>query len=82
MNATILPVLFISNVFVPMESAPEWLDTASHLLPVRHFADAMMDLYARGADAGLPLMELGVITLWGVIGVLGALRFFSWEPRR
>jgi len=81
-NATILPVLFISNVFVPMESAPEWLDTASHLLPVHHFADAMMDLYARGADAGLPLMELGVITLWGVIGVLGALRFFSWEPRR
>ncbi|CAN5498233.1 ABC transporter permease [soil metagenome] len=81
-NATVLPVLFISNVFIQMENAPAWLDTVSHLLPVRHFADAMMALYASGADASLPWTELGVIALWGVIGVVAALRFFSWEPRR
>ncbi len=81
-NATILPVLFISNVFVQMESAPEWLGTVSHLLPVRHFANAMMDLYASGAGAGAPWKEVGVIILWGMIGVVAALRFFSWEPRR
>ena len=81
-NATILPVLFISNVFVQMDDAPEWLDAVSHLLPVRHFADAMMELYASGAAAGVPWLDIGVIALWGVIGVVGALRFFSWEPRR
>ena len=81
-NATILPVLFISNVFIQMENAPDWIDAISHLLPVRHFADAMMDLYARGADAGVPWTDLGVIALWGVIGGLAAVRFFSWEPRR
>ncbi len=81
-NATILPVLFISNVFVQMDGAPRWLDAVSHLLPVRHFADAMMELYAPGAGAGVPWSELGVIGLWGVIGVAGALRLFSWEPRR
>lgn len=81
-NATILPVLFVSNVFVPLSNAPEWLDAVSHALPVRHFADAMMDLYARGADAGLPLLEIGVIALWGAIGIGLALRFFTWEPRR
>jgi ABC-2 type transport system permease protein len=80
-NATILPVLFISNVFIQMENAPDWLDAISHLLPVRHFADAMMELYARGADAGVPWTEVGVIALWGVIGVVAAVRFFSWEPR-
>ena len=80
-NATILPVLFISNVFIQMENAPDWLDAISHLLPVRHFADAMMELYARGADAGVPWTEVGVITLWGVIGVVAAVRLFSWEPR-
>jgi ABC-2 type transport system permease protein len=80
-NATILPVLFISNVFIQMENAPDWLDAISHLLPVRHFADAMMELYARGADAGVPRTEVGVIALWGVIGVVAAVRFFSWEPR-
>jgi ABC-2 type transport system permease protein len=81
-NATILPVLFISNVFIQMDNAPAWLDTVSHLLPVRHFADGMMALYADGAAAGVPWAEIGVIALWGMIGVAAALRFFSWEPRR
>lgn len=80
-NATILPVLFISNVFIQMENAPDWLDAISHLLPVRHFADAMLELYASGTDAGVPWIEIGVIALWGVIGVVVALRLFSWEPR-
>lgn len=81
-NATILPVLFISNVFIQMDNPPDWIETVSHLLPVRHFADAMMKLYGSGAAAGVPWMEIGVIALWGVIGVVAALRFFSWEPRR
>lgn len=81
-NATILPVLFISNVFIQMENAPEWLDTVSHVLPVRHFADAMLGLYGAGDMAEMPWLEIGVIAAWGVAGVLGALRLFSWEPRR
>ena len=26
--------------------------------------------------------DLGIIALWGVIGLILALRYFSWEPRR
>ncbi len=80
-NAVVLPVLFISNVFIQMENAPDWLNTISYLLPVRHFADAMLELY-HSASAAVPWSEIGVIALWGVIGVAAALRFFSWEPRR
>ena len=53
-NALVLPILFISNVFVHMANAPAWLDTVSHVLPVRHVADAMLELYRRGAIAGFP----------------------------
>jgi len=81
-NATILPVLFISNVFIPIKNAPAWVDAVSHILPVRHFADAMIGLYTSGGAADFPWLELGVIAGWGLIGVVGALRFFSWEPRR
>jgi ABC-2 type transport system permease protein len=81
-NAIVLPLLFISNVFLQMENAPDWLNTVSLLFPVRHFADALHELYASGADAGIPWAEMGVIALWGVIGVVAALRFFRWEPRR
>ncbi|MGH2445334.1 MAG: ABC transporter permease [Candidatus Limnocylindria bacterium] len=81
-NAVVLPVLFISNVFFQMDNAPDWLNTVSRLLPVRHFADAMIDLYQHGADAGVPWTSIGVIALWGLAGVAMALRFFRWEPRR
>ena len=81
-NATILPVLFISNVFIQMDGAPDWLDTVSQLLPVRHVADAMLDLYARGADAGFPWGDIVVVAAWGLVGLVVALRFFRWEPRR
>lgn len=81
-NASILPVLFVSNVFIQMENAPGWLDTLSHLLPVRHVADATMGLYARGADAGMPWADIGVVAAWGIGGIVAALRLFSWEPRR
>ncbi|MEP6680460.1 MAG: ABC transporter permease [Chloroflexota bacterium] len=78
-NATILPLLFISNVFIRLDGAPAWIDTLSSVFPVRHFANAMLAIYA-----GTPLAwsDLAVIAAWGAAGVLLALRFFSWEPRR
>lgn len=81
-NATILPLLFISNVFINMDGAPDWLNTVSRLLPVRHVADATMALYRDGAAAGVPWTELGVVAAWGAVGVIAALALFSWEPRR
>jgi ABC-2 type transport system permease protein len=81
-NAIVLPVLFISNVFIQMDNAPDWLNTISYVLPVRHFADAVLDLYRLGSGAGVPWDHIGAIAAWGVLGVLVALRFFSWEPRR
>lgn len=81
-NAIVLPTLFVSNVFIQMDSAPDWLNTVSYVLPVRHFADAMLELYGSGAAAAFPWTEIGVIAAWGVAGVVLALRFFSWEPHR
>jgi ABC-2 type transport system permease protein len=81
-NAIVLPILFVSNVFIQMDQAPAWLDALSHVQPVRHFADAMLALYGIGDGDGVPWLEIGVIAAWGVAGVLAALRFFSWEPRR
>ena len=82
-NATILPLLFISNVFIQMDNAPGWLDTVSKIFPVRHFADAMMSIYSPAMAAGpFSWLDLGIVAAWGVAGVLIALRTFSWEPRR
>lgn len=82
-NATILPLLFISNVFIRMENAPAWLDTVSRIFPVRHFADALAAVYSPGiAPSEFRLADLAVVAAWGIGAMLVALRTFSWEPRR
>jgi ABC-2 type transport system permease protein len=80
-NATILPLLFISGIFVPLEVAPDWLVTFAELFPVKHFADAIIASYF-SVGSGLQLGDLWNIVLWGIAGVLLSVNFFSWEPRR
>ena len=84
-NASILPLLFISNVFIPVNQAPEWLETFSKLFPVRHVADATAASFVPdglGPDYVFDWTSLLVVALWGIAGLLLATRFFSWEPRR
>lgn len=84
-NASILPLLFVSNVFIPLNDAPGWLVTFSKLFPVRHFADATSAAFVPdtlGAQFVFEWTDLLVVAAWGVAGLLLATRFFSWEPRR
>jgi len=82
-NAVVLPLLFVSNVFIPLRSAPAWLDSLSQVFPVRHFADAMLRVYDPAtAGSALSVGDLGVMLIWGAVGLVVALRFFTWEPRR
>ena len=82
-NASILPLLFVSNVFIQMQNAPAWLDTLSKVFPVRHFADALMSIYSPGiAESAFRWEDLAILAAWGIGGLLLALRTFSWEPRR
>ncbi|MBA2556054.1 MAG: ABC transporter permease [Chloroflexi bacterium] len=81
-NAAILPLLFISNVFIRLDDAPAWLETLSRAFPVRHFADALLTAYdPQTPGAGLEPIALVVMALWGIGGIMVAAHFFSWEPR-
>ena len=82
-NVSILPLLFISDVFIPLQDAPGWLTTFAGIFPVRHFAMAMhtaFDPFETGA--GFEPVHLLAMAGWMVFGAAVALRFFSWEPRR
>lgn len=82
-NATVLPLLFISNVFAQVgQGTPTWLDTLSKLFPIRHFADLLHAAWdPRIADPGFDLLSWGVLAAWLVVGVVVGSRYFTWEPR-
>ena len=82
-NATILPLLFISNVFIPLQDPPAWLAFVGDVFPLKHFAAALQTAFHPDTTgAGFEWGDLAVIAVWGIVGTGLALRFFSWEPRR
>jgi ABC-2 type transport system permease protein len=79
-NATILPLLFLSGIFIPLgDDAPTWITWVGEIFPVKHFADGL-----QAGFLGLPFewSDVLIVALWGVGGLLVAARFFSWEPRK
>lgn len=81
-NASVLPLLFISNVFIPMQHPPAWLDLVSKVFPVRHFADSLVGSFFQLSGSGFYTNDLLILAAWGVVGMVVALRFFGWEPRK
>jgi ABC-2 type transport system permease protein len=77
----VLPLLFISNVFIPLQSPPAWLDLISKIFPIRHFADSLVGSYFQLSGSGLHANDLFVVAAWGIGGLVVAIRFFDWEPR-
>jgi len=79
-NATILPLLFLSGIFIPTTaSTPAWVTTIGKIFPIRHFVDAM-----NAGFLGTPFRwwDVTYVAIWGLAGILLAARFFSWEPRK
>lgn len=78
-NATILPVLFLSGVFIPLgDDAANWVTWTARIFPVKHFADGM-----QAGFIGVPFhwTDVLVVAAWGLIGATLAVRYFSFEPR-
>jgi ABC-2 type transport system permease protein len=79
-NATILPLLFLSGIFIPLgDDAPTWMKWVGRIFPVKHFADGMQSGFL-----GLPFKwtDVVIVGAWGLAGLVLAARYFSWEPRR
>ena len=78
-NATILPLLFLSGIFIPFgDNTPSWVLWVARIFPVKHFGSGML-----AAFVGTPFdwTDVVVVAAWGAAGMLLAARFFSWLPR-
>jgi ABC-2 type transport system permease protein len=83
-NAIILPLLFVSGVFIPVHDAPQWLHSLGDVFPVKHFLEAAIEgfLPPPGNESGWTYGDLLLVAAWGAAGLILAARYFSWEPRR
>ena len=81
-NAIILPLYFISGVFIPVGQIPSGVRTVAGVFPVKRLYDAfLMAFDPTTTGAGIDWTSLGIVAAWGVAGATVAARTFRWSPR-
>jgi ABC-2 type transport system permease protein len=79
-NLTLFPVLFLSGVFFPLQSAPDWTMTVAHLLPLSHLVEAFTACFSpHTRGSGFAAKHLAVMAAWGIGALAFAARRFTWE---
>jgi ABC-2 type transport system permease protein len=80
-QAIMLPLYFISGVFIPNVNLPTWLRDVAEVFPVQHLAGGLHHAFDPAVGgSGIVWSDLGVLALWAAAGLAVALRRFSWTP--
>src|SRR5262249_50417496 len=85
-NATVLPLLVLSGVFIPLSSSTAWYVQLARIFPVYHFSQAMLGAYfgpqVDPTTNGFHGWDLLIVAAWGLAGAIVATRTFRWEAKR
>jgi len=81
-NAVFLPVVAISGVFFDTKHSPAFMKGIAAALPLYHVIAGLSAAMVRGTTLSHNVSDLGVIAAWAVLGIVLAVRGFSWEQRR
>jgi len=79
-NLTVLPLYFISGVFVPETQIPKLLRNIAEVFPIYHLANALRQPFVEPHGAGISGGDLLVLAVWGIGALLVAARTFRWSP--
>lgn len=82
-NAILLPLYFLSGVFIPDDQLPSGVIHFADAFPIRHFFEAFFGAYvpAGGGGSAVEWGNLAIVAIWGIAALLFAVRFFRWTPR-
>jgi ABC-2 type transport system permease protein len=81
-QAIVLPLYFVSGVFVPERQLSHALQDIASVFPVAHLNSALVMAFDPATTgAGLAGKDLAILAIWGVGGLIVALWRFSWSPK-
>ena len=76
-NLVFLLLLVGGGVIVPLDRFPGAARSVLELLPISALSDGLRDVLQHGA--GVPWGDLGILSVWAVLGLGAAARWFRWE---
>ena len=78
-NLFIFPQMFLSGIFIPIDSLPDFVQPLSKILPLTFVANALREISNNGLSLLEIMPQLGGIAVWLVISFLLATRLFVWK---
>jgi ABC-2 type transport system permease protein len=81
-QAIVLPLYFISGVFVAKSQLSHTLQDVASVFPIAHLGNALFKVFDPATTgSGIAGRDLLILAIWGVAGLLVALWRFSWSPK-
>jgi ABC-2 type transport system permease protein len=78
-NIVIFPQIFLSGVFYPIESMPEFVQPVANVLPLSFVSTGMRDIANEGVSLLAIMPSLIGIAVWLVVSYVLATRLFVWK---
>jgi ABC-2 type transport system permease protein len=80
-NVIMLPLMFISGIFIPNSEIPAGMTDVANVFPVKHLFQSLLKVFDPATTgAGFAWGHLAVIAAWGVVGTAVAVWRFRWTP--
>ena len=92
-SATVLPLAFLSDVFIrPFRDVPVWVTWIADTFPLKHFSLAFGHafrsdmagsgfVWAGSEETYVALPRLAIMLAWGIVGAVIAAKMFKWDPK-
>jgi len=80
-NLTVLPLYFISGVFVGEDLVPKFLRNIATVFPIHHLDEALLRPVIHTSGTGIAGTDLLIVAAWGIAALLIGVRTFQWSPR-
>jgi ABC-2 type transport system permease protein len=78
-NLITFPMLFLSGVFFPVGSMPDWLQPVMNVLPLKYLVDALRQPMMYGHGIEDVWIDLLVLLAVFAVAMAFAIRFFKWD---
>jgi ABC-2 type transport system permease protein len=76
------PLMFISNLFMPLEMMPSWIGNIARWNPAYMLVDLVRPALVSIPANQAAWLNLTGLLIYGLLGMMIAARFFRWEPKR
>jgi ABC-2 type transport system permease protein len=79
MNLVMVPMWIFSGIFFSTERFPARMQPFVQALPLTALNDSLRGVMLQGTGVGSLLPEVAILTAWGVVSFVLAVKFFRWQ---